>query len=187
MTLIAMRTVTLVLIAAMLSACAASQPRTRVQTPDAWQFIRSGYKALAKSELGLAEREFNRALAAKPGFAPALAGKALVEGARRSYKKAAILLSQANNAARTPQERMFLYLAWLRVHELQLHEPGLQEPERQQIVDDARISFQAAQRIQPGSIEANYRMGMSQYRDEPNSQNGGRWLIPIRGKPLRHI
>ena len=51
---------------------------------------------------------------------------------------------------------MFLNLAWLRVHERRLHEPGLREPERQQIIQDARISFQ---RIQPKSSEANYRMG----------------------------
>jgi len=150
---------TLVLIAFGLSACAVSQPRPPLQAPDAWQLVRSGYEAFDRGELNRAEREFKRALATKPGFAPALTGTALVEGTRRSYEKAYILLSQANETVRTAEERMFLNLTWLRLYELQLHESSLREPERQQIIEDARISFRAAKRIRPGSIEANYRMG----------------------------
>lgn len=159
MTLIAMRTLTLVLIAAALAACTAGQSRTDIQTPSPWELVRSGRETLDKGEFIRAEYEFDRALAANPDFAPALAGKALVAGARKLFRRAATLLSQASGRARTPEERMFLHLARLHYHELLLRRPGLRTPERQQIIAEALISFHAAQRIQPVSSEAHYRMG----------------------------
>ena len=174
------RALTFLLIATTLSACVANQPHKLAQTPSAWELVRSGRRAFDKGDLIRAEGAFDRALVMQPAFAPALAGKALVEGNRKHYRNAEVLLSQANKAARTPEERMFLNLTWLRFHELQLHEPGLQETERQRIIADARISFQTAQNLQPSSTEANYRMAQV-YKAALEFQNASAMFYRVLG------
>jgi hypothetical protein len=138
----------------------ALQPLSRLDTPEHHTF--TGIKLLSQEKCADAGREFELALRLDQRYAKATAGAGLVKACRKDFTGARELLDQAEQYARSDEEKIFVLAGQIRVHALS-HAACLKIGSECTSDDGwlkaAKETFDRAIRIDPTAAAVHFYMG----------------------------
>lgn len=136
------------------------QPLSRLDTPEHHTF--TGVRLLDQEKFSAAGREFELALKMEPRYSRAHAGAGLVNAYRGDFKGAFESLRQAEENARSDEERLFVLVGYIRVntisHAVCLRIETSCSP-NDAWVRYSRDAFAQAVRIDPNAASPYYYMG----------------------------